>query len=65
MMVVVVCFSLFCDISVCFCFVFSKIAFFPFFIKKKNFWLFCEISGAFLLLFFVYQLAPQTTCYDK
>ena len=41
MVVVVVCFSLFCDVSVCFCFVFSKIAFFPFFYKNK------QTSGCF------------------
>ena len=41
LMVVVVCFSLFCDVSVCFCFVFSKIAFFSFFYKNK------QTSGCF------------------
>lgn len=51
MVVVVVCFSLFCDVSVCFCFVFSKIAFFSFFYKNKLLAV-SEISGAFFVVVF-------------
>ena len=56
MMVVVVCFSLFCDISVCFCFVFSKIAFFPFFIKKKTSGCFVRSVGRFCYCFLFISL---------